>query len=247
MLFISPPFGKYLDFNSDNVLSINGSYTLHHRPGLLEQIVKTLRYSFLHDGWVNKIGLRNQGIERAVEQWNSNKNQVISIAITDPTEIDPLLKKIPQDMNIELNVSCPNIENHDNKLNNLCLSEFINPERKWCIIKLAPTCSEQDMDDYYSQGFRQFHCCNTYPVALGGLSGPVLIPFVTEKIKYIKKKYKDCEVIAGGGIDNIKILDYYKGLGADHFSVSSLCFNPFRFGWFYFNYLAGGVGAPHAP
>ena len=35
----------------------------------------------------------------------------------------------------------------------------------------------------------------------------------------------------------IKILDYYKGLGADHFSVSSLCFNPFRFGWFYFNYL----------
>ena len=55
--------------------------------------------------------------------------------------------------------------------------------------------------------------------------------------KYIKDKYKDCEVIAGGGIQNIGTLTYYKRLGADHFSVSSLCFNPFQFGWFYFNYL----------
>ena len=86
-------------------------------------------------------------------------------------------------------------------------------------------------------GFRQFHCCNTFPIILGGLSGPVLIPFVEEKIKYIKNKYKDCEVIAGGGIQSIDTLNYYKKIGADHFSISSLCFNPIRFGWFYYNYL----------
>ena len=236
MLFISPPFGKYLNFNSDNVLSINGSYTLHHRPGLLEQIVKTLRYSFLHDGWVNKIGLRNQGIERAVEQWNSNKNQVISIAITDPNEIEPLLKKIPQDMNIELNVSCPNIENHDNKLNNLCLSEFINPERKWCIIKLAPTCSEQDMDDYYSQGFRQFHCCNTYPTQSGGLSGKSLKPYSATRISYLDKTYSDTEIIAGGGISSQEDMDFYKAFGAKHMSISTALFNPLCFIDLYLKY-----------
>jgi hypothetical protein len=27
------------------------------------QILKTLRYSFVHSGWVNKIGLRNKGID----------------------------------------------------------------------------------------------------------------------------------------------------------------------------------------
>ena len=74
---------------------------------------------------------------------------------------------------------------------------------------------------------------------MGGLSGPFLIPFVEKKIFYIKNKYKDCEVIAGGGIQTIDALKFYKQMGADHFSVSSLCFNPIRFGWFYFNYIRG--------
>lgn len=38
MLFISPPFGNYININ--NAKSISGSYTLHPREGLISQIFK---------------------------------------------------------------------------------------------------------------------------------------------------------------------------------------------------------------
>ena len=41
MLFISPPFGNYININ--NTTSIKGSFTLHPRDGLFIQILKTLR------------------------------------------------------------------------------------------------------------------------------------------------------------------------------------------------------------
>lgn len=112
------------------------------------------------------------------------------------------------------------------------VKNLINEERKWCIVKLSPLERFNNIDKLYELGFRQFHCCNSFPTLLGGLSGPILTPLVEEKIKYIKNKYKECQVIAGGGMQ-IEALNYYKKLGADHFSVSSIGFNPFRFGWFY--------------
>ena len=91
------------------------------------------------------------------------------------------------------------------------LKSFINPNRKWCIVKISPYASEKDIDLLYNTGFRQFHCCNTIPVKNGGLSGTSLIPYTKEKILYIKSKYPNCEIIAGGGIQNINILNmYYK-------------------------------------
>ena len=85
-----------------------------------------------------------------------------------------LLKKIPNDMDIELNVSCPNTEK---SLVNNGLSKFINNEREWCIIKLSPICDDKLIDKYYQEGFRQFHCSNTLPIKEGGLSGPLLTVF----------------------------------------------------------------------
>ena len=29
-------------------------------------------------------------------------------------------------------------------------------------------------DNYYNEGFRQFHCSNTLPIKEGGASGPIL-------------------------------------------------------------------------
>ena len=84
-LFISPPFGNYL--NLPYTTSIKGSFTLKERPGLFFRILKTLRYSKLNKGWINKIGLRNKGINYAVEKFNSKsyfnfyKKSIISIAI----------------------------------------------------------------------------------------------------------------------------------------------------------------------
>tara|TARA_B100000965_G_scaffold76898_1_gene61044 strand:+ start:647 stop:1348 length:702 start_codon:yes stop_codon:yes gene_type:complete len=230
MLFISPPFGNYLSF-LPYTMNIKGSYTVEPRSGLMEQIIHTLKYSHRYGGWVNKIGLRNKGIDYGVSMYKPYN--ILSLAILNNKDIDIFENKIGGDMNIEINISCPNADvKVPDKIENL-----VNKDREWCIVKLSPLETKKNIDKLYSMGFRQFHCCNTYPIKLGGLSGPYLIPYVKEKIGYIKGKYNDCEVIAGGGIQNIDTLRYYKSLGADHFSISSICFNPVRFGLFYINYL----------
>ncbi len=227
MFFISPPFGNYL--NLPNTLSIKGSFTLHPRKGKWLQIFKTVRYSFKYNGWINKIGLRNPGLDYALRYY---RNNIISIAILENEEIDQIIDKLPEDQDIELNVSCPNTKK-DMISNNL--HKFLNPQRNWCIIKLSSLTKIEKVDQFYKSGFRQFHCSNTLPVPEGGLSGKSIIPYNSKLIKEIKKKYPDTEIIAGGGIRDIKTVEYYRNLGADHFSVSSVLFNPIQFCLLYFN------------
>ena len=105
MFFISPPFGNF--YLSDFV-SIKGSYTLEPRPGLIQQIFKTLRYDFKKGAWINKIGLRNKGIDYALENYNAQKD-IISIVPLKQEEIEPLSQN-PKHVNLEINVSCPNAE-----------------------------------------------------------------------------------------------------------------------------------------
>lgn len=143
----------------------------------------------------------------------------------DQKEIKPIVDKIPDDMNIELNVSCPNTDKH---MINKGLKVFLNKKRDWCIIKLPPINYQEDFDRYYNEGFRQFHLSNTLPTKYGGLSGPLLKPYTKKNIQYIRKFYPDCIIIAGGGIRSIKDIYEYKNVGADHFSVSTLFFNPFK-------------------
>ena len=96
MFFINPPFGNYINLPYTN--SIKGSFTLHSRDGLLNQILNTLRYSTKYNGWVNKIGLRNKGIDWALE--NYSNNDIISIAILNKDDIPKLLEKIPKKQNL---------------------------------------------------------------------------------------------------------------------------------------------------
>ena len=238
-LFISPPFGNYIEFKHPNIYSIKGSYTLENRGGyvkLLWRIVKTLRYSFKYGGWQNKIGLCNKGIDYALGKYNDvdkfNESNVLSIAILDPNEIHTFNKKIPKKMNLEINVSCKNTKH---ELVCIGIEEFLNPERKWCSIKLAPDTNIQMVDSYYQKGFRQFHCCNTLKKneLNGSLSGPILIPHTSKLVRSIREKYDDVEIVAGGGIRNIDTLCEYQRLGATHFSVSTLLFNPILFYMFH--------------
>lgn len=222
-IFISPPFGNYFYFK--NTISIKGTYTLEPRPGAITQILKTLRYSREHKGWINKIGLRNIGIKEGLKKYNYN-NDIISIGILEDNEINNFNTIIPKDINLELNISCPNL---DKSLIQKDIDKFLNKNRKWCIIKLSPLTTKKEIDMYYSKGFRQFHCCNTLPVKKGGLSGHCLIPYVANMIHYIKHNYKDTVVIAGGGIASFDTINFYKSLGADYFSLSSVMFNPFNF------------------
>ena len=73
------------------------------------------------------------------------------------------------------------------------------------------------------------------PIANGGLSGPTLIPYVSEMIKNIKK-YQNTVVIAGGGIQNMQTLNSYKNIGATNFSVSSLFIHPIKSAIFFNDY-----------
>jgi dihydroorotate dehydrogenase len=220
--FISPPFGNYIEF--PNTISIKGSFTLYPRSGLIGQIIRTLRYNMINQGWVNSIGLRNKGIDYAIEKYK-NKKCIVSIAILNNEEISILIDKIPNNMNIELNVSCPNTKN---KLVEKGLKGFLNPEREWCIIKLSPLSDKELIDSYYKEGFRQFHCSNTLPSIKGGISGKRLMPYNKKLITYIKNNYQDSIIIAGGGIDNVNDINYYKNLGADNFSFSTVFFNLFK-------------------
>ena len=221
MFFINPPFGNYL--NLPKTISIKGSYTLEPRSGLFTQIINTLRYSFEYNGWINKIGLRNPGLDYAINNYKKG-NHIVSIAILNKNEIPKILNKIPNNMDIELNVSCPNAEK---KMCNVDLDKFLNPNRRWCIIKLSPNIDTKLIDNYYNQGFRQFHCSNTIPIDKGGLSGKSIMPFSHFMIKYLKDNYDDVEVIGGGGITNVNDITKYTSFGADHFSASTVFFCPY--------------------
>ena len=113
---------------------------------------------------------------------------------------------------------------------------FLNNKRRWCIIKLSPTTDINLVDSYYKQGFRQFHCSNTIPIKEGGLSGKSLIPYNNKLISNIKSKYNDVEIISGGGVTEWQDVINYRNKGADHFSVSTLCFNPLKLSILYLNY-----------
>jgi len=232
MLFISPPFGNYLTFFPDTI-PIKGSFTIDNRPGKWSQILKTLRYSYEYEGWVNKIGLRNPGIDYAID--NYRKGEIVSIAILKSEDSKELNNKIPEDMDIEINVSCPNTTDKP-----ICkgLSCFINPNRKWCIIKVSPISDKRDIKEYYKEGFKQFHCCNTLPIHEGGLSGKSIIPYTISYIKYIKDELpNDTIVIAGGGVTSIEDINEYLNAGADHISISSVCFNPINLIGLYLKYI----------
>lgn len=247
VLFVSPPFGNYLSL--PYTTSIKGSFTLYPRSGLFSQILKTLRYDFENSCWRNKIGLRNPGIEYAISCYyvskskdtekNINMRHVISIAILNKNEIKKINDIVPRDCNIELNVSCPNVDDEKEKdFKSLVYKElgiFYDTQRKWCIVKLSPKDTITQIDVLYEQGFRQFHCSNTYPKedGSGGLSGAILRPYTSKLVKSIKDKYPDTEIVAGGGIRTYKDINEYETFGADHFSVSTLMFNPFMFYLFY--------------
>ena len=49
MLYIAAPFGNYLFTRKTR--SVLGTYTLEKRPGLIKQLIKTLRYK--NGAWYN--------------------------------------------------------------------------------------------------------------------------------------------------------------------------------------------------
>tara|TARA_Y100000004_G_scaffold190807_1_gene248504 strand:+ start:904 stop:1626 length:723 start_codon:yes stop_codon:yes gene_type:complete len=226
-IFIAAPFGNYL--SDPNAISVTGTWTLKHRAGTwkrLWRIASTLRYDFKLKGWVNNLGLPNEGIEIGLKKTSSD--QVLSIAGIERNDWVELESLIPENQSLELNLSCPNITERT-VWNDLPIF-FLGNKREWCIAKVSPMITPEQLAFLIEEvGFTQLHLCNTLPVLRGGLSGEVLRSYVLNHLEFIRNEWGNgLELIAGGGVDSFGAASDYLAAGANHLSLGSVCFNPLK-------------------
>ena len=218
--YIAAPFGNYL--HRPDMYSVLGTYTLQSRPGLLKQILKTLRYSFHYKGWTNRLGLRNPGIETAINKYYIEPSRrIVSIYGFNRREWETLAEYTRGVRRIELNLSCPNVEN---KFHNTgCPVELF----QGAIVKMSPLTTEEEIVMYMERGVRRWHFSNTLPVRQGGLSGKTLMQYNRKLIKFTLGEDKGAKIIGGGGVTNMSDVRFYKDLGCIGVSLGSVCFIPF--------------------
>ena len=219
--FISAPFGNYI--KPKGIIPVAGTFTLNARGNRLWSVLKTLRYNSAQSGWVNRLGLPNPGIREGLKK----KPIVLSIAEIDKGDFQRLNVLIPENQSIELNLSCPNL---NKKLSWESAKCFDSEKREWCIAKLSPLTTPEELKFVVEfLGFTQLHFSNTFPTVQGGLSGPMLRGYTTELIELARSEYgNSVEIIAGGGVSDFGSVTNYLSNGADHVSIGSVCFNPFK-------------------
>ena len=157
-------------------------------------------------------------------QNNDSYQDILSIAAVDPHEWFQLHKVVPRRANIEVNFGCPNTPK------NIFpgFASFTRNPREWCIAKIPPTFSKKDVDFIIQSGYKQINACNTIPTDQGGLSGKDIIPYTIDIIKHIKQNHPSVTIIAGGGITSKDDVERYRDHGADHFSLGTICFTPWK-------------------
>ena len=219
--FISAPFGNYI--KPKGTIPVAGTFTLNARGNRFWAVLKTLRYNSAQQGWVNRLGLPNPGIREGLKK----ESTVISIAEIDKGDFQRLNVLIPENQSIELNLSCPNL---NKKLSWESAKCFDSEKREWCIAKLSPLTTPEELKFVVEfLGFTQLHFSNTLPTVQGGLSGPMLRGYTTELIDLARSEYgNSVEIIAGGGVSDFGSVTNYLSNGADHVSIGSVCFNPFK-------------------
>lgn len=205
--------------------SVSGSHTILHRPGLIKQALKTIRKT--KRGWVNRMGLRNNGLLSTPQKLD--KEKILSFVALRPEDWDIFLHMIPAEHMVEINLGCPNTEDQDFALPSVFTS-FVE-KYKLVSVKLPGVFvqAREYFDMAYKSGVRVFHICNTIPVPEGGLSGYKVKELAMRLINYVREDYgNDFTIIAGGGIYSPRDVQYYRTAGADHYSISTILFTPWR-------------------
>ena len=219
-IFIAAPFGNYL--RTRHTTSVHGTFTLNPQGNRFWAVLKSLRYT--KEGWTNKLGLPNPGLVKGL--YNASRYDVISIAEVNRNEFQEMNKIIPQATSIELNLSCPNSKilpwDH--------IKQWPNKDRKWCIAKMSPLTTPEEIEYVLNQGFRQLHFSNTLPHKRGGLSGKSIIPYTKRLINLVRTDFKsiNIEIIAGGGVTTKQDIIEYLDEGANHISIGSGWFRPLK-------------------
>lgn len=212
--FIAAPFGNYI--HHPNAISVHGTFTLFPQGNRFTAVITSLRHS--KEGWTNRLGLPNPGLEKGLK--NLSHKNILSITEVNRNEFQEMNRIIPKNSSLELNLSCPNVKylpwDH--------IRQFPNKDREWCIAKMSPLSTPEEIEYVLKQGFRQFHFSNTLPHRKGGLSGKSLIPYTNRLISIIRtdfQNYGDIVVIAGGGVTTHDDIRNYLDEGANHISIGS--------------------------
>ncbi len=242
-LVISAPFGNYIQ--PKGATPTLGTFTLHRRPGRLWRIIKTVRYRRGQRAWVNKIGLRNPGIDWLADRVTRGRcdvfDKIVSIHGFDDEQWTGLLERIGRirPMAVELNMSCPNVGEIGWPVE--LFSRAVEVGRPGepvgagnpgagvsVIVKLPPVNYEQMVEQAVAAGIRAFHCCNTLPVPAGGMSGQPLKPKSLACIRELRGKSfgKGLTIIGGGGIYEVGDIDDYAEAGASHVALGTKTMNP---------------------
>ena len=225
-IFISAPFGNYI--KPVECIPVTGTFTLHPRGNRLWSVLKTLRYNRRLGGWVNKLGLPNPGLRAGLER--HIRGEVLSIAETKRGDFQKMNNTIPLNQSLEINFSCPNLKKRL-PLDGAAIFTKVK-SREWCIAKLSPLTDGDEIEFVIEKlGFKQLHFSNTLPLPYnkGGLSGATLKPYTLELIDLVRERWGDSvTVIAGGGVSDFSGVMEYLLAGANHVSLGSVCFNPFK-------------------
>ena len=236
-LVISAPFGNYIQ--PHGTTATLGTYTAMRRRGRVGQILKTVRYYRRIRGWVNKIGLRNPGIDWFAQKVEAGKidasDKLVSIHGFTDDQWYQLLEKIEKInananriLGVELNMSCPNV-GHINWPDNLFgHAAKLQQQGIGVVVKLPPVNYEEMTNQALDAGLNAFHCTNTLPNVAGGISGKPLKPVALQCIRKLRESstFKDAFIIGGGGITTNQDIEDFAAVGADVFAVGTLVMNP---------------------
>ncbi len=231
-LVISAPFGNYIQ--PRGATPTLGTFTAAARPGRLTQVIRTVRWSPSLGAWVNKIGLRNPGIDWLSARVSSGRTDVsgkiVSIHGFTPEDWSTLLiKTVSLDpLAVELNMSCPNVGCIDEPDWLFARAAAMHP---MIAVKLPPVNYRGLFTRALDAGVRLFHCCNTLPVPRGGVSGKPLKPVALQCVRDVlelgaARNVSNIRIIGGGGITSPADIDDYAAAGASHVAVATKCFNP---------------------
>ncbi|MEX2670724.1 MAG: hypothetical protein WD294_01300 [Phycisphaeraceae bacterium] len=234
-LIISAPFGNYIQ--PRGTTPTLGTFTAARRPGRLLQILRTVRHYRRIGAWVNKIGLRNPGIDSLVERVQAGRadvaDKIVSIHGFSTDDWYKLLEQVQmiEPLAIELNMSCPNVGEVSWPAD--LFEGAIKAAGKvgGVIVKLPPVNYELMARQALEAGVRTFHCCNTLPVPAGGMSGKPLKPVALACIRDLRSRLLGdltdaVTLIGGGGITTTADIDDYIKAGVQHVAVGTKVMSP---------------------
>lgn len=229
-LIISAPFGNYIQ--PPGATPTIGTYTALRRggrPAAFGRALLTMRYYRRLQAWVNKIGLRNPGIDSLFTgTWHGcpAAQVILSVHGFSESEWDLLLQRAAElrPLALELNISCPNV------------GELSWPDRLFTdavatgvpvIVKIPPIRFHDMATAAVSAGVGWIHATNTLPVAKGGMSGAPLKPLALESVAWLRAEFgADLGIIGGGGIRSAQDVVDFAQAGADRFAVGSYAVRP---------------------